>query len=570
MDQTTPSRTSLADLIPLIQNAEMADTRKRDMVSAVRQVGRVLGVELRELPLDPARLRARLDKVSPDAIGMAKARWNNIRSLLGKALGLVRPMQPSRSVAPLSPAWLTLMGRLPENRRVRMLAMVRHLSVLGIGPDSVTLGDLHSYRDAIVNDRLRSKPEATWEGNLWAWNICAREIEGWPPFEIPREIKRITYVMEWEAFPASLKADVDLWVRRQSGVDLSDEKSPPKPLRDTSLKSRTYLLRAAASCLVIMGVDSRDIRSLADVVSLERLTLVLQCLLDRNGQKKTAQVSQMASFLKSVADHWVEVDEADLVAMKRLVSRLSPEKSGMTAKNRARLRPFDDEETVRRYLSLPEIIRQTVEKDKRPAKVKAVLAQMAAALAMLQVAPVRIKNLVGINMHQHLVQRGDRLYLVVEADEVKNRVLIDIELPEATVGILIWYAKNYRPHLERQDNPWLFPGKGTGPKSTHGLGAQISKVVFRFMGIEFNPHLARHIAAKIFLDRNPGQYEVVRLLLSHKDINSTLRAYAGAEQRSALRHFNTTIDGLRTAYVAPPRSNRGRKAASLLPIRSVS
>jgi hypothetical protein len=50
---------------------------------------------------------------------------------------------------------------------------------------------------------------------------------------------------------------------------------------------------------------------------------------------------------------------------------------------------------------------------------------------------------------------------------------------------------------------------------------------------------------KIFLDRNPGQYEVVRLLLGHKDITTTVAFYAGAESASAARHYARTILGIR-------------------------
>ena len=451
------------------------------------------------------------------------------------------------------------MAKLPENRRVRLLAMVRHLSTLGVGPDVVCLVDLVAYHQAIVNDRLRGNPEGTWEGNIWAWNASVREIEGWPAFEIPRENKRTTYVQEWSVFPASLKAEVDRWKLRQSGADLSDDEGPNKPLRASSLKSREYHLRAVASNLVIMGIDPSEICTLADVVRLDRFKLVLKCLLDRNGQKVTAQVSQMASFLKSVADHWVKVDDADLVAMKRLISRLSQDRGGMTQKNRERLRPFNDPAVVQSYLGLPDQIRAAVDKDKRPAKVKAVTAQLAAAIAILQAAPIRVKNLTQLDVRKNMIERDGRLYLVVEADDVKNSSQIDIELPPETVDILVWYTRTYRPHLLRQPNDALFPGEGAGPKSVNGFGAQISRAFSKFAGLKFNPHLARHVAAKIYLDRNPGQYEIVRLLLGHKSMETTLRAYAGAEQATASRHFHAEIDKLRAPK--PVAAKRGRKPA---------
>jgi len=47
------------------------------------------------------------------------------------------------------------------------------------------------------------------------------------------------------------------------------------------------------------------------------------------------------------------------------------------------------------------------------------------------------------------------------------------------------------------------------------------------------------------LDRHPGQYEVVRQLLGHKDIKTTIAFYAGAESASAARYYHCTILGIR-------------------------
>ena len=58
-------------------------------------------------------------------------------------------------------------------------------------------------------------------------------------------------------------------------------------------------------------------------------------------------------------------------------------------------------------------------------------------------------------------------------------------------------------------------------------------------------HRFRHAVAKIFLDRNPGQYEVVRQLLGHKNIKTTIEFYAGAEGAAAARHYSATILKLR-------------------------
>ena len=52
-----------------------------------------------------------------------------------------------------------------------------------------------------------------------------------------------------------------------------------------------------------------------------------------------------------------------------------------------------------------------------------------------------------------------------------------------------------------------------------------------------------HIAAKIYLDRNPGDYATVQQVLGHKSLNTTTSIYTGMETRAAGRHFVDVVRG---------------------------
>jgi hypothetical protein len=166
---------------------------------------------------------------------------------------------------------------------------------------------------------------------------------------------------------------------------------------------------------------------------------------------------------------------------------------------------------------------------------------MAAAIALLQAAPIRLKNLTALDVDKNLIARGNRLYLVIPEDEVKNHEPIDFELPAETRDILAWYVREHRPSMLREPSGALFPGKGTKAKSSGALASQIVRTVFRYTGLRFNTHLFRHAAGKIFLDARPGQYEVLRRVLGHRAIATTTSLYAGAETRSAGSHFAAVI-----------------------------
>lgn len=183
--------------------------------------------------------------------------------------------------------------------------------------------------------------------------------------------------------------------------------------------------------------------------------------------------------------------------------------------------------------------------------------QTALAIELLLNAPVRIKNLASIDVDRHLVQVGGRrerrVHLRFPAHEVKNANDLEFPLLPETIDLLELYLQLWRPILCcGQDSPFLFPGDcADRPKGKATLSAQIKDVVFAYTRFEMPAHRFRHAAGKIFLDQNPGQYEVVRQLLGHKDINTTIAFYAGAETASAARHYAQTIIGIRRGGPRP-------------------
>ena len=558
MSITTPARASLADVIELISKAEVPEKRKQDLRSAVRTIVKLLDADPASIVADPALLRRKVEEISPHAHGLSNGRWANIRSLLGKALALARPMIPSRNTVPVLAEWEALTQGLAFYRRVSVLPLLRFLSMRSVGPAQVTAADLEAYRDAIHAARLRKSPEKTWDHLTWVWNGCVRDVPSWPSIMIERKPRRRIYVLPWANFPPSLKEDVDRFLDRLSGRDLSDD-GPVRPARLSTIKTREYQLRVAASALVQCGHHPQTLRSIADLLSFERYQEILRVLMGRHGGETSPQVGQIAAFLKDVARHWLKVDELELQRFKKIASRLAVGRRGLTTKNRERLRPFDEPETIAAFLGLPQRIRGVLNADKRSPRRKAILAQMAAAIALLQAAPIRLRNLTDLDVVKNLIGRGRRLYLVIPEADTKNREPIDFELPAETAEILSWYVREHRPVLLKQPTDALFPGAGTKAKSSGALATQISKTMLKFTGLKVNVHLFRHAGGKIFLDARPGQYEVMRRVLSHRSITTTSSFYAGAETRAAGQHFAAVIAERRRALERDARSNRSNK-----------
>lgn len=557
MSAHTPSRATLQTVLDALATADMQPRQRQDMASVVRTVARLLEAEPSAIDLDVQRLRQRLEGIAPAAHGLSSGRWNNIRSLVGKAISIVRPVLPGRSVIPIREDWLALVDQLPIDRATRLKPVLRFLSERQIGPADVTLDDIRAYRDAIHADRLRANPEEGWKAVMWAWEASGREIAGWPALPFEKKEREGRYVMPWSAFPPSLKEEVDRFIDRLAGRDF-DEDGPPRPARPETLKKREYQLRQFASALVLAGHPVESLGSIGAMLQLRTLLDGLRWHYERAGRTVTTQVSQLRDFLKGVARHWVKMDADALAEIDRKTRKLVSRPRGMTAKNRGRLMPFENEANVQAFLSLPETLRAEVEKGKMPARHAAVHASLAVAIAILQTAPLRRQNLSSIEFDRNLVRQGARWFLLFDESETKNSNPLEYELPQRAIDMLDWYVRDHRPLLAGPDCKALFPGENGGSKHKQTLGIQLKEVVFRYTGLTVNAHLFRHALGKIYLDREPGGLYVLSKVLGHTSPQTTQSSYAGMEGRAASQHFARTIEKARqrTQSIEPLKRRR--------------
>jgi integrase len=217
---------------------------------------------------------------------------------------------------------------------------------------------------------------------------------------------------------------------------------------------------------------------------------------------------------------------------------------------------------VESFLALPETIARR-RRDKCEIKVRdAVAVQTALAVELLTVAPVRCGNLATIHLERNLVRIGSgkdgQTHLYFSADAVKNETELEFPLPPSTVALFDLYLTKFRPKLVRAPNEWLFPGEGQRPKQAALLSKQIAKAVQSEIGVRLTAHQFRHLAGFLYLKANPGGHEVVRRLLGHKSIETTIRFYVGMEVSEAIRHYDRHIES-RRAELAQASVKRSRR-----------
>ena len=177
----------------------------------------------------------------------------------------------------------------------------------------------------------------------------------------------------------------------------------------------------------------------------------------------------------------------------------------------------------------------------------AIRLQLALAVEILLVAPMRLGNLCRLEFGRHLQElrdgRRSRWLITIPGYEVKNGEPIELPLPERSVRLLELYRACILPVLGHPGRLFLFPGRD-GAKAEVTLGSQITRLLQRELGVRLSPHQFRHLIGYIYLLRHPHGHEVVRRMLGHRDIRTTIKFYAGMEMAEAARQYEAVLEEL--------------------------
>lgn len=558
---------TLADLLAAVTtDGKLPERRRREIASSLRTLSRLLGRPLDRLPAHPAWLRERLARVSAAQGGLSKGRFSNVKSDLRFALrqaGMVKVRRPR--LAPLSGLWKALWRSLPQGRmRWTLSRLCHHCSAAGIAPEAVDDAVAEQFHTALVEEGLLRDPDQVLRQTIRVWNLAAETIAGWPRTRLtPPPPKRRPWTIPLELFPHSFREELAAWEARLTGADLLAEDAPIRPLSPATVKHRLFQVRMFASALVHQGHPVEAIMNLAYLVEVEHFKEGLRFLLERASGRPTEAIHGLAMGIKAIARHQVKVSEAQLETLRRICKRLDLEVEGIRERNRARLLQFDDERNLAALLFLPsQLLRLARRLEKTNPRKAVLLVQLAAAIEILLHAPLRISELAGLDMDEHLRWTQDRhggaLHIVIPQHDVKNRKSIHHELRGETAALIKLYIELYRSRLCDRPSPWLFPGRSGRHKHPGGFSQQIKKVIWQQAGLNVNSHLFRHLAGKVHLRLHPGDFVTVSRVL-HDELSTVERSYTQFEKRNSLLHYQDTICGLREQLVLGRKVRKPRR-----------
>ncbi len=167
-------------------------------------------------------------------------------------------------------------------------------------------------------------------------------------------------------------------------------------------------------------------------------------------------------------------------------------------------------------------------------------------IALLVMIPLRRRSLTALHFGQHVRQVGDAFHLNLAGDDTKAGHAVDFVLPHDLAPYFSRYLTQHRPRFPRPSLTtalWLSSkGGALGADAIYNL---VCRRTHAWFGFAIHPHLFRTIAATTIAREAPDRISVARDLLTHAQLDTTLRHYAQAQTVQAARDHGALIARLR-------------------------
>lgn len=541
--------------------------QRANFQSNFRMLGRGLGLPLDLIPADPAKLRVLLERANAASAGVKPRAWISGKSVALRALReLGVEITQGRDETPFSPAWAALLEQVSSPKsKIGVSRFVRFLTRKGVEPNNLEPQHFEDYLKELRCSSVRANVDASYRQAVKHWRLCGVAVENWPTIESHPLLKGNGFSLSWDLFPIKFVAEVEEFLASKRDPDPLSDGYTRRVRADTD-NGRKNSLRAIASALVLSGqVGIGDIDSLAVLTQTENVRSILRYFRDeRFGGSYTPQQINHAELLRTVAKHW-EVDAVKADAIGAIVRNLKTamgSTSGITAKNRQRLAQFDDVGNIERLKELPRTILSKMERGTIN-HLNATRVMYALQVGLLLTAPIRLKNLGGLTIGQSFVDSGTgknrEVRICLMSEETKSYSDYGAPLPAQLYPLIDAWLNVYRPIVCGVASPLLFPNAQGKLRSREAMSTKLSRFIGRETGLVMNPHLFRHLAAKIYLAHDAAGIEIVRQILGHSSTATTLKSYASLTNDPAFARLSDSYDSA-IAKGRVPRKLKGGAA----------
>jgi integrase len=545
---TTLLEPSFQDLLSAIEQAQdLSEQTRRHWACSLRQIAKWLNRPPAVIPARWQSLWISMAQVHHSRVGVTSKSLSNHKSNARAALNWFSKASdfPQRGVR-LSPDWARFHAGSNGSVWPRVSSLARYCSARGIGPSDVNdeiFGCYWKYRAETTGLATHNTAKRFM---LRAWNAAADTTNGQALHRLAEPPLKMAEPA-WNAFPVCLRQEIDSYFAALAKVHRTLSGKRIQPCSATTIATRRAELVAMARIAVRLGVPIGRLNSLCALLHPDVAEKVIDAYWAQNGEEPKTGTIDLGGKILRMARETGCLDQSALNRLDDMRAALQQyRREGLTEKNLRLVRQVLTEGVWKEVVSLPDVLMQLARSARDHAPVKAaVTAQLAVAIAILTFAPVRLRNLVRIELGQNLIKPGgleSPYWLVFPHYDVKNRVDLNFKFDQPLTDLIEEYIHEFRPTLLRGTNgPWLFPGERG--RSKHGMqfSKEITLRIQKAVGIRITVHQFRHAAAAIYLKNRPGDYETVRRLLGHRDIGTTVRYYCGLQTMEATEQFGKLI-----------------------------
>jgi integrase/recombinase XerD len=238
---------------------------------------------------------------------------------------------------------------------------------------------------------------------------------------------------------------------------------------------------------------------------------------------------------------WLDPDEAGKPWLGRSLARLRAVAKPVRDK-RARLRGADE------LLALGHRLMESAEAGGENLWQRARRYRDGLMIATLACRPLRLKNLIALEIGRQLQRRDGGWWIEIDGQETKTGEPVSVPFPDALVPALEVYLERWRPQLASPGRLassralWLTDrGRGIGPNHAYIRILRHTRDAF---GRSVNPHLFRDAAATTVAITTPDQVGIVSQLLGHRGIGTAQKHYNQARDTQAATAWHKVLDSL--------------------------
>jgi integrase len=546
--ESTMIEASFVEAIAIIGAAdELPLQKRRHWATSLRQIAKALDKPLEVIPARFSAIRAEMEHLHEVPAGLtAKTLHNHKSNAKSALLWLSRDKGLPTHGAPLTNDWERLRASTGVALiRMRLSSLMRYCSANAIAADVVNEAVVDrwmTYRQGVgkaatdADRRLVAK----------AWNANVATVPGWPKRCLKVPPPKGKGELPWDAFPKKLGQDIDKYLEGLTRIRRGPDGRRIRPLKSSTIHTREAELKAAARMAVAAGVPIAKLKSLGALLAPPVAKKLLDAYWVRNGEQPKLYTIDLAKKFVTIALETKCLNKRQVSQLREYHAALEEHRTGgLTDKNIALIRQVMTPGVWNKVVKLVFDLMKEARRDYDAPIRAAVKAQLAIAIAILCFAPVRLVNLTAIRIGFNLIKpagRESNYWLMFPDFDVKNRVKLNYKLRDELTEIIDEYIHDFRPALLRGRNEdWLFPGQRRGHKNKICFSGQITNRIYRATGLRITVHQFRHAAAAMILQRQPGAYQIVQLLLGHRNADTTLRAYVGFESIRASEVFGKML-----------------------------